>query len=95
MSRILRSPQSEEDLIDIWIHIAADNSSAADKLLLDIDAVCEYLSLYPLSGRNRDEIGHGLRSFPIRNYIVFYRPVDDGIITIRIIHGARYAQDLL
>ena len=34
----------------------------------------------------------GVRFFPVsrfRNYLVFYRPVADGIEVIRVVHGAR------
>ena len=31
----------------------------------------------------------GLRSLPLGNYIIFYRPIDDGIEVVRILHGAR------
>ena len=33
----------------------------------------------------------GLRSFPVGNYLVFYRPLaeGDGIAVIRVLHGAR------
>ena len=33
MRRVTRSAQAEEDLIDIWLTIAADNPSAADRVL--------------------------------------------------------------
>jgi toxin ParE1/3/4 len=26
---------------------------------------------------------------PLGNYIIFYRPIDDGIEVVRILHGAR------
>ena len=39
MSRIIRTAQAGEDLIEIWVHIAQDNARAADKLLQDIKAL--------------------------------------------------------
>ncbi len=30
-----------------------------------------------------------LRSFPIGSYLIFYRPMEDGIQLIRVAHGAR------
>jgi plasmid stabilization system protein ParE len=35
-----------------------------------------------------------LRSLPVGSYIVFYRPMEDGIIVIRVLHGARYLPEL-
>ncbi|USU03524.1 type II toxin-antitoxin system RelE/ParE family toxin [Sphingomonadaceae bacterium OTU29MARTA1] len=31
----------------------------------------------------------GLRSFTVSPYILFYRPVPDGIRLVRVLHGAR------
>lgn len=38
MSRIIRTAQAGENLIEIWVYIAQDNARAADKLLQDIKA---------------------------------------------------------
>ena len=38
---------------------------------------------------NGYELSLGLRSFPIKKHIVFYRPVNDGIEVIRFLHGSQ------
>lgn len=44
----------------------------------------------PLMGDRREDLGPGLRSFPFKkNYVVIYRPLDDGIDVLRIFHSAR------
>jgi toxin ParE1/3/4 len=40
-------------------------------------------------GRAREELASELRSFPVRRYVVFYRPLVDGIEVVRVLHGAR------
>lgn len=30
-----------------------------------------------------------MRSFPVGRYIVFYMPLDDGVVVIRVLHGSR------
>ena len=40
-------------------------------------------------GRNRPDLAPELRSFPVDNYIIFYRPISEGIQVIRVLHGAR------
>jgi len=40
-------------------------------------------------GRKVEELAPNLRSFPIGSYLIFYRPVEDGIELIRVLHGAR------
>jgi toxin ParE1/3/4 len=40
-------------------------------------------------GRVRDELVPSLRSFPVGKYVIFYRPIENGIEIARILHGAR------
>lgn len=37
MPRLTRSPRARQDLIDIWLWIAADSPTAADRFLAVID----------------------------------------------------------
>jgi len=30
-----------------------------------------------------------LRSLPVGNYLIFYMPVEDGIVVVRVLHGMR------
>ena len=38
-------------------------------------------------GRLKDELAPFLRSFLVKNYLIFYRPIDQGIEIVRILHG--------
>ena len=89
MPRVLQTTKAQEDLLEIWSYIAEDNPDAADKVLDDIDATCQTLAKNPASGRAREELAPQLRSFPVENYLVFYRPTGDAIVVIRVLHGAR------
>jgi toxin ParE1/3/4 len=40
-------------------------------------------------GAVRDELIPNLRSFPVGNYLIFYKPLPDGIEVLRVLHGAR------
>ncbi|MCP4676534.1 MAG: type II toxin-antitoxin system RelE/ParE family toxin [Deltaproteobacteria bacterium] len=62
---------------------------AADFLYSNIHEKFHALSDSPLIGRSRSEIGEGVRSFPIGNYVVFYRIVSEGIYISRVLHGKR------
>ena len=44
---------------------------------------------FPGMGQNRDDLGPGLRCFVVSPYVVYYRPVEDTIEVLRILHGAR------
>ena len=49
----------------------------------------ERLARTPQMGRPRPEIGAGVRSFPFRSHIVFYRIKADVLEVAHIRHGAR------
>ena len=89
MAKVLRKPQAEADLIEIWTYIAQDSPTRADKLLDEIDEKSQTLAQSPFIGKVRDELGPKIRSFPIGNYVLFYQPIEDGIEIIRVLHGAR------
>ena len=36
----------------------------------------------------------GCRSFSVGNYVIFFRPIDDGIEIARVIHGSRDMRNL-
>jgi toxin ParE1/3/4 len=71
MPQVLKRPQAEADLDDIWWHIAQDNPDAADRLLDSIDERCTTLAQFPYIGTSRDELMPALRSLPVGNYLIF------------------------
>ncbi len=90
MKRVVRrSALAEQDYRQIWRYIAADNADAADRLLLRIDSKLLVYAENPGMGTARDRLGPALRSFPVGNYVVFYRLVAEGIELVRVLHGAR------
>jgi toxin ParE1/3/4 len=89
MAIILKRPQAEADLDDIWEHIAEDNPDAADKVLDDIGERCAMLAQFPMIGTSRDELFPALRSLAVGHYVIFYLPLDDGIDVVRVLHGKR------
>lgn len=89
MPRVLKRPQAEADLDDLWWYIAQDNPEAADRLLERIEELCELLATRPQLGRRREELAPGLRSFPAESYAIFYQPITDGIAVVRVLHASR------
>jgi toxin ParE1/3/4 len=81
--------RAEDDLVDIWLYITADNPNAADRLLEEIDRKCALLAGNPLLGRARPDIAPELRYLPVGNYLILYRALSEGIEVVRVIHGAR------
>lgn len=89
MPRILRTRDSRSDYDEIWSYIAVQNIDAADRLVAHFDATLTVIASAPNMGRGVPELASNLRSFPIGSYLIFYRPVEDGIQLIRVLHGAR------
>jgi toxin ParE1/3/4 len=86
---VYRSSRAEIDLVKIWRFIAKNDPAAADRQLDQIDAACKMLAANPHGGPRREDLASGVRFYPVGNYLVFYRMVEDGITVARIIHGAR------
>jgi toxin ParE1/3/4 len=89
MPVILKRPRAQSDLVEIWDYIADDSEARADAFLDRIDQKFRTLAQRPGLGRARDELAEGLRSFPVGRYVVFYRPLPEGIEIVRVLHGAR------
>ena len=87
--RVTLSPLAETDLLDIAVYISEGSPQASDEFALEIDQKFSILLTQPEMGRLRPELGESLRSFPIKNYIIFYDPVPEGIFVVRVLHGAR------
>ena len=89
MPQLLRRPEAEVDLEDIWFHIARENPVAADRFIDLVEMHCRSIAENPLMGRSRPELSPGLRSFPVGSYLIFYVPLEDGAEIVRVLSGAR------
>jgi toxin ParE1/3/4 len=87
--RIRRLPQAVRDLDNIWDTVAADDPAAAMRLIERIAARTATLADFPASGRERPEIGEGVRSLVTGKYLILYRIAPDSVDIVRVIHGAR------
>lgn len=89
MSSYILAAAARRDLDQIDDYISANNPAAADRLLASFYETFKLLAANPGAGRRRDEFSPGLRSFPIGNYLVFYRQSDSSIEIARVLHGGR------
>jgi toxin ParE1/3/4 len=89
MAIVLKRPLAELDLLEIWDYIADDSLDRADDFLDRIEEKLQALARNPGMGRRREELLPGLQSFPVGNYVVFYREIKDGIDVIRVLRGSR------
>ena len=90
MKRCRLSPLAELDLEEIWLYVAQDSGiDTADRLIEEITKRFALLATHPDAGRLREDIAAGVRSFPVKNYLVYYKTHTQGIMFARVLHGKR------
>ena len=91
MARIERSPRAKADILIAARYIAEQSQSrAAAKRWIDtINEKLKFLGRHPHAGEIRPDLGHDVRAFPVGSYIIFYRPSEQGIQVLRVLHGSR------
>jgi toxin ParE1/3/4 len=76
-------------LISIWLSIAPENRTAADRLLDRFDVRWDLLASQPFSGMARKDLGEDIRHLVVGSYLTFYRVTSAGIDILRVLHGRR------
>jgi len=89
MKSARHTEQAELDLDSAWAYLALTSVDAADEFVREVLKTADLYARMPRMGRARDELLPGLRSFVVDRYIVFFRPVDDTIEIVRVLHGSR------
>lgn len=93
--KILRSPEAERDIIEIGSFIAETSLEYSDLFLKAIETTLMALVRMPRAGVTRtfrNPKYAGIRVWRVKGfekYLIFYRPLNDGIIVLRLIHAAR------
>jgi len=88
-------PQAVRDIDAILDYIAAKNLDAALRFYTAVRKDGDRLAAMPGIGRVygfRNPTHADIRFWPVkrfRNYLIFYRAVNDGIDILRLLHGAR------
>lgn len=90
MSEIFKRPLAEKDLDGIWDYLEEHSSQElVTDFLRKLYAKLETLAQNPYIGRTRDELLPELRSFPFKDYLIFYFPLKNGIEVVRVLYGRR------
>jgi toxin ParE1/3/4 len=76
-------------LNEIWTFVAKDSLRQADKLVDRLDELIQELAVHPSLGVNRDHLSPDLRAVMMKPYIIYYKAIDQDILIVRILHGAR------
>ena len=89
MARLTITESARADLREIRAYIAKDNPAAARRGVERLRTQARKLAATPGIGRSRKDLRPDLFSFPVGRHVLFYRPQPDGIVLVRVIHGAR------
>jgi toxin ParE1/3/4 len=89
--------EAAAELDDIWYYVAKESGSVtrADRLVAAITARFTMLARHPHIGRRRDDLRPGLRSFPVRDYVIIYRNEGADVLILHVLHGRRDIAALL
>ncbi len=95
MATVRYTHAAHADLDLIWFQVAQSSVAAADRMIDRISQVCQTYAAHPLLGQSVEEYGRSLRCFSVGVYVVFFVPDNNGILLVRVLHGARDLDDLL
>ncbi|MBA4034027.1 MAG: type II toxin-antitoxin system RelE/ParE family toxin [Bradyrhizobium sp.] len=95
MGEVRLSRLAQRDLLEIWMHIAADRGAAtADRWIDRIEARCRQLAQFPESGPPRPDIADNARMLVIVRWLALYEITKGGVRIIRIVDAARNLGEL-
>ena len=77
---------ARQDLDEI-LEFLGERGAKPHKQRTKIESRCRALATMPESGRLREDLAPGLRSALVAPYLILYRPADDHIQIVRVLHG--------
>lgn len=89
MSRYRIARTAQRDLDEIWCYLGAFDVQTADRWLHTVEQRFRVLADQPYTGQARPDLAPEVRFLPVGNYLIFYRPIENGVEIARFIHGAR------
>ena len=97
---VVRTARADRDVVEIGLFIAEDSIEAADRLLEAVETTFLALAEMPRMGALRtfrNPRFAGVRMWRVKDfekYLIFYRPMKDGIAVLRVIHASRDIESL-
>ena len=86
-------PLAEADLADIYQYTQSRwGRTQAISYVRNLNAAFLGLINQPASGQDRSELNPGLRSLQQGSHVIFYRPVTEGIVVVRVLHQSMDVQ---
>jgi toxin ParE1/3/4 len=94
MSKYILTAQAKLDLREIKNYISRNDLTAARRFVEEFREQCQLIVKFPEMGRSYEQLAPGLRGFPIGNYIILYRQIQNGIEVNRLLSGYRDIETL-
>ena len=95
MKRVRVTRAARKDLDEIWLRIARDSVESATRFVESLTDKFYVLAASPQMGRLREDLQPGLRSLPVKRYIIYYRALGKSHVAIvRVVSAARDQQAL-
>jgi toxin ParE1/3/4 len=96
MSRFLVSPEAQQDLLVIWEFIPRHSIDAANRVVAEFYETFAALAKTPEQGYQRaDLIKRPIRFFLLYSYLIIYRPLEEAVQIMTVVHGNRDLKRLL
>lgn len=96
MARVIKRVAAKRDLIDHFVFLGENASvDVARRFLRAANISFQFLVKMPEMGAHRsfrNPRWASVRAWPVKGferYLIFYRPITDGVEILRVIHGAR------
>ena len=89
MAFIEWTENGKQSLDTIARFIAEQNQSIerALQVINRIEEKCKLVAEFPESGMARSDLGNGLRSTVVDNFVIIYRPLTNGMRILLVAHG--------
>jgi toxin ParE1/3/4 len=79
--------QADRNLGEIFLYAAEHfGIRQADLYADELDHVFGLLASHPMMGRPADKIRPGMRRHEQAGHVIFYRPIDGGVLIVAMVH---------
>lgn len=87
MPDVVKSPEAEADLEDIWLYSFEKWSEGQAERYYDelIDGINKLVD-NPMLGKSREYVRRDYRSLPINRHVIYYRLQGEAINIVRVLH---------
>lgn len=95
MAVVRLKPAAEKDVAHLVHHLFTQSADTASRFYAAVEDACSQLAESPNLGGVVDTDSEALAGVRVwglpgfRNYLIFYRPLADGVEVVRVLHGAR------